>query len=376
MKNTKIQILKSVVCLSVISAVVSCSKDDESTGASGRYLYVATGACYSGGGNTTFTNLTSSNVVYRVDLGNGDQQILADYNSSPAQTGDSPVAIADYDDTTLYVLVENTTTTGARRVERLAKSVDGDRTLFSNNVTALSAQLRSLFVTGSGDLVVSKSTAVEKITSANVRITQGANPFINAPAGSCATSTTLISKVIPLTNGNLVFLHAATGQNRIGIISSSGYSVVGDCKTGVSAPNASSFPVAGFYDSANAKLIVAYAGSSTADNINTIYAYDVDENNNTITNPQEIYDSNGYPTTYPYLLYGVTHMSYDSTTGHIYVATAVNTATTIQNYAIEKFAYNPSQIGSSNTTVLTRAGSTPFFDYGVDTKCISSMFID
>ncbi|MBK7963664.1 MAG: hypothetical protein IPK04_22185 [Bdellovibrionales bacterium] len=37
------------------------------------YLYVATGACYSGTGNTTFTTLTSSNLLYRINTSTGQK---------------------------------------------------------------------------------------------------------------------------------------------------------------------------------------------------------------------------------------------------------------------------------------------------------------
>lgn len=358
--------------------VCSCAQPPQSslnTEADSRYLYVSSGACYSGGGNTTFSNTTSANVVYRINLDTGIREsIIADYNASPAQVGDSPVGLANVDSDSIYVLVENTTTTGARRIEKVEKS-SGNRTLFSNNTTALSAQLRDLNLLSNGDMLISKSTAIEKITSSNVRITQGANPFINAPAAPCATSTTLHSKMIALNNGNIVFLHAATSQNRFAIISSTGYAAAADCKAAQSAPNTSSFPVAAAYDGVNSKLIVAYAGSATTTDINSIYAYTVNESTNAVSGAQKIYDANLYPATYPYLLYGISEMVFDSSTSSLYVATAINTATTVASYAIEKFSYDATKIGSDNTHVLTRSGTTPFYPYGADTKCISSMVI-
>lgn len=141
-----------------------------------------------------------------------------------------------------------------------------------------------------------------------MRITQGANPFINAPAGACATSTTLHTKAVTLLNGNVVFLHAAAAQNRLAIISAAGYAAGADCRSATAAPNASSFPVAFVYNSVNSKLIVAYAGTATTTNINSIYAYSVNETPNTLSSPQSIYDASLYPTTYPYLLYGVSEM--------------------------------------------------------------------
>ena len=370
----------NVFCLISFCMLAACdkNKEDEASKAtvsslgSGRYLYVASGTCYSGGGNTTFTNLTSSNVVYRLDVNSGEKiSTVADYNKSPAQSGDSPVGIGSIDGNNLYILIENTSTTSVRRIERVAKS-GGARTYFSTNITALSAQLRDFHLLSNGDMLVSKSTGVEKISSANIRL--GA-PYVNAPGGSCATSTTLISKVATLNNGNIVFLHAAASQNRFGIISSSGYAAAADCKAAQAAPNVASFPVAVVYDKINNKLIVAYAGNSLSSDINSIYAYSIDETANTISSPQKIYDSSQYPTTYPYLLYGISAMALDAQEETLYIATAVSANATVVNYAIEKLSYKPSLIGVTNSQVLSRSGNLPFYQYGWDTKCISAMTV-
>ncbi|MBX3034499.1 MAG: hypothetical protein KF865_11295 [Bdellovibrionaceae bacterium] len=369
---------KFILCLVPLTLLLSCAKpsDDTPSAGSGRYLYVASGACYSGNGITTFTNTTSSNLVYRIDTSSGLRDaVVADYNQSPAQAGDTPVGVVDIDSNYVYVLIENTTTPGARRVEKVEKKASGARSTFSNNTTAMSAQLRGMKLLSTGDLLISKSSAIEKITAANVRITQGANPFVNAPAAPCATSTTLMTKVLTMSSGNLFFLHAATSQNRFGIVSASGYAAAADCKSAQSSPNASSFPVAAVYDAVNTKLIVAYGGSATTTDINSIYAYSINESTNAISSPQKIYDVSLYPATYPYLLYGITEMTLDSQTNTLYVATAINTSTTAINYAIEKFTYDATKIGSANASVLTRVGSTPFYPYGSDTKCISSMFV-
>ncbi|OFZ30082.1 MAG: hypothetical protein A2622_09515 [Bdellovibrionales bacterium RIFCSPHIGHO2_01_FULL_40_29] len=377
--KTKFRFL--LVLLIGLSFCTGCSKPTEDdvtvTNVSSRYLYVASGACYSGGGNTTFSNTTSSNVVYRIDLSTGEKDAtIADYNSSPSQAGDSPVGIASIDSNDIYVLIENTTA-GARRIEKVEKKSAGTRILFSNNTTALNVTLRGLHMLDGGDLLINKNTAIEKITSANVRVTKGASPYVNAPAAPCATSTTLMSKVSTLSNQFIVFLHAATSQNRFGFVAPAGYGSAGDCTPAQAAPNAASFPVATAYDAVNSKLIVAYAGNTTNDNINSIYAYDITETISSVTvgAANKIYDANQYPTTYPYLLYGISEMVLDPADNSLYIATAINTTTTIANYAIEKFSYDPTQIGVSNSSVLTRSGPTPFYNYGGDTKCISDMTI-
>lgn len=68
-------------------------------------------------------------------------------------------------------------------------------------------------------------------------------------------------------------------------------------------------------------------------------------------------------------------MIFDRTNKIVYIATAINQSNTVVNYAIERFKYDPSQIGVNNTKVLTRLGQRPFFTFGSDTKCISGMFI-
>jgi hypothetical protein len=275
----------------------------------------------------------------------------------------------DGEDGYIYALVENTTTATLRRIERIEKRQNGSRSIFSNNTTALNAALRDFLRLESGDFAISKSSAIEYFTSANVRL--GA-PYINATAAPCNTSTTLIPKILQLSNGKFVFLHAAASQNRFGIFAATGGTT---CLAAQAAPNANAFPSAAFYDATNAKLIVAYAGNATTTDLNSIYVYSVDETTNAITSPTKIYDAANYPATYPFLLYGISDMAYDETNGTVYIATAISNATTVVSYAIEKFQYNPAQIGVDNTQVLTRVGTTPFYQYGSDTRCISKMFI-
>jgi hypothetical protein len=373
--------LISVISISSVVAVavlLGCKPKEKSASASSsRYLYVASGACYSGSGNTTFTNTTSSNLVYRIDTATGVRdEILADYNGNLAQIGDTPVGLVQADSNNLYVLVENTTTASARRIEKVAKS-GGARSLFSNNTTALSAQLRGFAAFANGDLLISKSTAAEYITSANIRLLKGANPYVSAPAAPCATSTTLIPKVLMMNNQFIMFLHSAASQNRFGFVKPQGYAAAGDCTVAQSAPNVNSYPVAAAYDTVNNKLIVAYSGNAITTDINSIYVYNITETASSITigAANKIYDTSGYPSTYPYLLYGISEMVLDTATNQLYVATATTMATTVSNYAIEKFSYDPTKIGTDNTNVLTRSPVHPFYQYGVDTKCISSMIV-
>lgn len=363
------KIIALVVFLMAACAEKPDSSDTTTSESSSRYLYVSTGVCYSGN-NTTFSNTTSSNLIYRLNLDDGSvDTTIADYFSSPSNAGDSPASIVNADSDYIYALIENTTTTSLRRIEKIEKKSHGQRSIFSNNTTALATQVRNMFKLSGGDFAISDSASIEYITSGNVRI--GA-PYISASAAPCNTSTTLIPEVLTLSNGKFVFLHAAASQNRFGIFAASGGTT---CAAAQAAPNANAYPTAAFYDSANAKLFVAYAGNASTTDLNSIYAYSIDESTNAISGATKIYDASLYPATYNYLLYGISEMAYDAETSTVYIATAITNATTVANYAIEKFTYDPTQLGVDNTKVLTRVGSTPFFEYGSDTKCISSMFI-
>lgn len=357
---------------------MACSQSatEETLSSSGPYLYVTSGACYSGNSITTFNNTSSSNLVYRLNLADGQKDmVLADYFSSLSNPGDSPVTVIDNDSSSVLVLVENTTTVGLRRIERIEKTSNGSRSTFNGNTTALSAQVRNMIRLQDDYLLVSKSTAAEKVLRTGNRLLVGANPWLSlsTPASSCTTSATLISAVQKLSNGLLVFAHAATGNARIGVVSALGYSINSDCKSAQSAPVATAFPTAMAYDSTNNKLIVAYGGNSTASDINSIYTYSIDESTGVISDPQKIYDSNGFGSTFNYLLFGISAMTLDAGSNTLYVATTVSTATTAVNYKIEKFSYNPSLIGTSNNSVLGYQGT--FYSNGNDTKCISSMMI-
>lgn len=370
----------SFVLLAICVLVgTGCKKKDDSTTAS-KYLYVTSGVCYPGGGNTGFTNLTSSNLVYRINVDTGARDsILADYNSSPSNTGDSPVGIVD-NGGSVNVLIENTSTTSLRRIETIDKT-SGSRSIYSNNTTALSAQLRGMILLPDTYLLVSKSTALEKVKSGLNRLTIGANPWVSlsAPASGCTTNATLLSAMAVLNNGNIVFAHAAAGANRFGIVSAQGYSTAANCLNGaatVSSPNAAAYPTAMAYDGVNNKLIVAYAGNATTTDINSIYVYPINESTNTIGTGVKIYDASLFGSTsgWNFLLYGISAMVLDTTEGVLYVATAINTNTTLSNDQIVKLSYNPALIGVTNNLVL-QPSAVPFYGYGFDTKCISSMML-
>lgn len=361
--------MKQIIALITLSLplLVACSKKPEEAIAAvnEKYIYVASGLCYSGG-LTTFTTATASNLVYRIKASNAQKDItIADYNAFPANSGDSPVGVLSLSNTQVGLLVENTTS--GRRIETTVKSSQLARSLFTANTTILSAGLRGMQLLSDGSFLINKTSSLEKVTSSGIRI--GAPLVGNNLGATCGASITGLTATATLSNGKIIFTHAVAANNRFGIIASTGYSVAGDCLAAQAAPVATAFPTATVYIPSVRQLIVAYAGASGVVGNNSLYVYDIDETTNAITNATKIYDAMSYPTTYNYLLFGISAMTFDLTTNELYIATAVSTAATVVNYAIEKLTYD------STAKTLTRTGSTPFYNYGVDTKCISAMTI-
>ncbi len=347
---------------------------------SSRYLYLATGSCYSGAGITAYSNLNASNKIFRVDVNTGQpaEPKIADYMDNKSQLGDTPVGLVNNDLNSIYVLVQNTTA-GTKRIDRIPKGDNPARTLLTNSASIFSANLRSISKTVNGDLLVSESTGVERINGVDLtRISIGNNPYVRAPAAPCATSTSLITRAGTLSNKMIYFLHAAASQNRIGFVKASGYVAGGDCTPAQTAPNVAAYPTASAYDSVNEVLIVAYGGGNavTAD-INSIYAYklNVTSNSVTIASSNKIYDQTMFPATYSFQLYGIPSMALDATTNNLFVATTISTAATAAGYRVEKLKYDPSKIGIDNTLVLSRASNGIFLPHSSDTKCVADMMI-
>ncbi len=309
-----------------------------------KYLYVASGACYAGGLGTS----VRSNTVARFESGTGKfDRLVVDYNAfSP---GDAPVGIGEQDKTKLYVLIENAS---GRRVDSVAKDGLSIATYLTNS-TALSGVLRALWVMPDSSLLVSKSVAIEKFSSGKARVMAGASPFVNAPASTCATSTTLMSGLTTFANGKILFLHAgATPNNKFGLIASGGYNVTADCLASQVAPTTLALPTAVLLHSSGHTL-VAYG--STTSTSNFIYSYTIDANLNTISNVTASYTNYGN-------VMGPSAMAEDPETHDVFVANGASTHNTI-----ERFSYDPA------TRLLTRVGSVPFVGSSVYTKCVSGL---
>ena len=332
--------------LFAIAAICGCKQASEGDVSSPRYMYVASGACYGGG----VTALTGSATIVAFDLSTGEEvSMIADYNGF--SMGDSPVGIGTYDTSHVLVAVENT---GGRRIDKVALTGFNDVATYLTNALGLNGVLRGLFMLGDGGFLVSKTTAIEKFSSGKSRILQGAAPYVSNPAGSCSTSTTLISSVKAFSTGNILYTHAAaTPNNRFGVITAAGYAAAPDCLSAQAAPTTTAMPTHGLIHSSG-KVLISY-GSTTAAS-NSIYSYDVDATTGAITNPVAAFTDFS-------IVNGPSVMVEDPSTGAVYVANATNSFSNIEKFTL------------SAGGVLTRVGTSPFIKPSVYTRCVSAMYI-
>jgi hypothetical protein len=343
-KQSVFMIAAAAVLASGCNLPGSASPDTSATttATTGKYLYVASGTTYAGLGTVM---ATPSNTIVRYKDNGGFDSIVVDYSNYP---GDTPVDMVNYDDNSILVLVENAS---GRRIDKVAKNGSGFSTFLSNS-TALSLQLRSMFSTLDGGWIVSKGTMLEKFSSNKSRVLSGATAYVSAPAGACATSTTLISRTLQGPSGTIVYLHdAATPNNKIGLVKSSGYAVAADCLSSQTGPTVNHYPTAGIVLSTG-RLLVAY--SNTTGPVNEVYTYPISAT--AISAGTSAFNNAS-------VLAGVTAFA-EQSDGKILVASGSSTYNTI-----DQFTYDT----AANT--LAHVGTTAYISASVYTKSISSLLI-
>lgn len=323
-----------------------------------RYLYAVSGGCYAG--SATISTASKTIVRYNLETGNIDRTVY-DYNSS---SGDTPVAAMNLDDGNLLVLIENTS---GRRLEKVSKTEMTRSTVATYPTGTWNSVARDIVPLALGGYMIPRSASMEKYSSGHSRVPTATStfPWLNAPAGACATSTTLVTRAVELSNGKVIFSHATANQNRVGLLPAN-MNASTDCLTAQASPiPATAFPTAMAYiqDAGGVgvgHLLVAYASSTAGSNL--IGQYTVDETANTIT-PSAATNHAAFANVG--VLNGVTAMAYDSATGYVYIA---NGSTSLSN-TIEKFTY------SAATKTLTRVGSASFAGETINSRCINSLFL-
>lgn len=418
-------ILQSVLSLLLLTTSFGCAKKEEEKSSSTqvvpgtsstKYLYFGSGQCNSGAGVTTFSSANSSRMISKVNLQSGSTSTVFDFAASyqggflAPETGAQSLVDTN---STLLLLTENAINMGERKIFSIPKSSPYNTTVYSNDVLALTQTAahitRDMVKDTDGSLLFSKSVGIEKIGTNFLRIPMAANSWVNAPAGLCATSTTLISgvKVMPpytgTTSGKIIFSHQGTtaAVNRLGIVSQDGYSVGANCLNGYQissvthtyAPNVTGpaivFAATGVSPTAMVyiptptgptagKLIVAYSSTvATEVNNNTnlnfaIVMWNVNEPNAnaaSLSSPVVLYRDFS-------VIFGISAMAYDPDTSALYVATAsqpgvANQTTSGYGYKIEKFNLDT----TAPSLTLVRPNNLPFVDRSSATKCISTMVI-
>lgn len=374
--------LKYVVIVSAgLTFMTACQKEIEEP-SKARYLYVASGACYSGTGNTTYTGTTAANVVFRLNLSTGQYEgRIADFTAASEAPGTTPVSIIDYSETHMLALLQHAS---LRRIELIEKTLNGERQVYYNNTSnaaphgALQSNAATMAKVPEG-LLISRTTAIEKIDTGKTRIAgTGTNAWVQGPGGACSTSAVNINSltIIPTTANtsgyNIFYTHSQNASsatnNRVGVINGdTGWNGTAGCLDDQATVGATAYPTASAYMRDFGRLVVAYAGTNVA-NQNSLYTYAVDEaaTSNIISDATEGFED-------PAVMYGASAMVYDDQEGYLYVAVggsiAANLTTGNVPYRIEKFSYNPA------TKAFTRVGSSSFYAGNIETRCVSSMFI-
>lgn len=357
--------LLSVSAVALLSLNLGCQKKPTDTSAatgSGRYLYFAGGACYSGGLTASKpSSISAAGLINRIDVETAQMQgmPIMDYNSVPSYNY-WPVGIVNYDNDHMLVALESTAS--ARTIHKVKKnSLNSGYEEYTNGGGAFNGVLRNMKLLTDGSLMISKSTGIEKFNANKIRLPSTSTTFITALGGSCATSATNLSAIVPLPNGMTFVTHANTGQNRAMVIGATGYNTgtTTDCKSAVniSSPSALSFPTAAVLipNTVPYQVLVSYSAAAAAND--GIYLFTVNETTGALTAVATgLYTDTSYAR-------GVTAMTFDETTNKLYVA---NGTTTFFN-TIEKFSYD------SNAQTLVR--DSTFMLPQTDTQCINSMFV-
>lgn len=80
-----------VVAIGVAANLLTACQPEVEEAAKPRYLYVASGLCYSGTGNTTYSATTASNVIFRVNLETAQYEgRIADFTTGFDAPGTTP----------------------------------------------------------------------------------------------------------------------------------------------------------------------------------------------------------------------------------------------------------------------------------------------
>jgi len=399
-------ILSAVVGSAFAVIGFSCSRSSSDSPAASRKLYIATGLCYSGTGFTAPAVTDVGQIISRLDLSARTYEVIHDYANLSEEDADTyPNGVTDGGDGYLYVAVENATSTGNRRIDKILKSAFGAKSVWQPSTPDLSAGvLRGISRAADQGFLVGTTTGVERYdaTPTNKDVAFGVS-WGSGNAGVCAANNTRITDIIALPKavasdeiGKFIYAHANAGQMDIGVISKNGSNVAANCLAnapggaGLTAAatadpslnttlSATATPTAMVYipsgTAGTGKLLVAYSsstvnGAGAASLNNALVMYDFTENTAagetaTLTNGKILYNNVSY-------FFGVSAMAYDSSSGNLYVASSNSLNPAPVGYNIEKFAIDLTTPGA---TRVTDSDNSSFEESNSFNNCVTSMFV-
>jgi hypothetical protein len=418
-KLTKNMGLTAVVGMSL--ALAGCPKKSEeaSSATTEKYLYISSGTTNSGFGVTTFAAQTSGRKVSKLGITSKSLSTVIDltlpFQGGPSFGIDTGAQSLIDKGTYLLMLTENAVAGSDRKVYKIPKSSPYNTEIYSQDPLALTTVAANITRTMQedvdGTLILSRTTAVEKIGTNSVRIPIGGNAWMNAPAAPCATSIAGISAAVVMppfgtaTSGKIIYAHmgATTALNRLGVISATGYLVAADCLVGIDlstvghtpASNIPASPAVAFLAASSTsptamvfipnatggggKLIVGYGPSTAANAIlnnsvnlhSALVMWTVNETATTasLVTPVVLNRDNA-------ATWGISALAYDSSDSSLYVATAGQPGVASQivagyGYKIEKFTIDT----AAQTASLVRVDNLPFLVGTSATRGITSMAI-
>jgi hypothetical protein len=357
----------AITATTALSGCFGSSEEEAAAVTTPRYLYVSSGACFSG--NATAQNGSRTLVRYNLTSGSTTPEIMYDFNADPALP--TPTAIKDDGDYILVATADNAAagpTGGDKAIYRINKTSKSKFSYYQDTTVLTTGNVIRHLNTGTyggSTLIISDATKIEKVsrTSFTRILAQLAavTAFINAPnGGSCTTMATNLNGSFETTSGRIVAIQGAA-NGRIGVFDKDGVDVIAtDCNQGVAMANSGLFVAATGQPTSlllhsSGKLLMS-AGSSATNASNAVLAFDFDDS------------STATPITSQTLAYYLptvglnqpSAMAEDVTGGKVYLASYASGT-------IESFTFD------SSTKTLTRvATAIPASAY---TNCVSGMFV-
>jgi hypothetical protein len=410
-------ILSAILGIAFAAIGFSCSRSSSDDGAvASKKLYIATGICYSGTGFTAPSIGDVGQLVSRLDIDSRQYQVIHDYaNLANEPTESYANGITDGGDGYIYVAVENATSTGNRKIDKILKTTFGDRTVWqpNNAVLAGGGILKGISRMSDKGVIFGTTASVERYDATPTRVTTGtalaptswgaalANDGVNR---DCSANNTNITDIVALPSavtgdavGKYIYAHSAVGQMDVGVVSKQGGNSAGTClanapggatltksATAIAAYDntlsAAAAPTSIVYvptGSGTGKLLVAYSSSTfngpgaTSLN-NALVMYDFAENTAagetaTLSNGTILYNDNDF--------LGVSAIAYDPSSRYLYAARVdVNgvSAGVPHGYIIERYLIDLTTPGA--TRVLDSNNSS-FEEANSFTNCPTSMLV-